>query len=364
MGTILVPAEAFPAGEYLRDELEERGWTVTEFAEILARPVQVVSEILNGKKEITTETAVAIADALGTTPELWLNLQTNFRLYEQRKRRSFVATPTPVARRARLRGVLPLAEVRQRGWVPDTDDLDVLEREVMDLFETTNLEERPLFAMAARRSNSLDPITIEQAAWLARVRMIARGIDVKPFNANGLREFAASIPTLLRSGPQALAVLPKAFADLGVALVMCEGLRGGKLDGAVTFLANGRPVVGLTARGDRFDVLVFTLLHECAHLTLGHVSPDDEAIVDDDVAGGQSDPREIEANGQAMGWLFPNGFEVEATSSTAIIAAANRYRVHPSVVLGQVQRRLDDWKMHRSLVTKVRGDLATMGLLS
>ena len=48
MGTMLEPAEAFPAGEYLRDELEERGWTVTEFAEILARPLQVVSEILNG----------------------------------------------------------------------------------------------------------------------------------------------------------------------------------------------------------------------------------------------------------------------------------------------------------------------------
>lgn len=363
MGTMLEPAEAFPAGEYLRDELEERGWTVTEFAEILARPVQVVSEILNGKKEITTETAVAIADALGTTPELWLNLQTNYRLYEQRKRRSTVAMPTPVARRARLRSVLPLAEARQRGWVPDTDDLDLLEREVMDLFETTSLDERPLSAMAARRSNSSEPITLEQAAWLARVRMIARGADVKPFNAGALGDLAAETPTLLRAGPQSLAELPEAFAACGVVLVMCEGLRGGKLDGAVTFLPSGRPVVGLTARGDRFDGLVFTLLHECAHLTLGHISPDGAAIVDDDVAGEQTDPREMEANDQAMAWLFPNGFQIEATSSTAIIAAATRYRVHPSLVLGQVQRQ-GNWTMHRSLVTKVRGDLAALGLLS
>ena len=51
-----------PAGECRGqgDELEERGWTVPEFAEILARPVQVVSGILSGKKEITTETALAI----------------------------------------------------------------------------------------------------------------------------------------------------------------------------------------------------------------------------------------------------------------------------------------------------------------
>jgi len=32
MTTTYTPAEVFPPGEYLRDELEERGWTVTEFA--------------------------------------------------------------------------------------------------------------------------------------------------------------------------------------------------------------------------------------------------------------------------------------------------------------------------------------------
>lgn len=46
------PAEALPPGEYLRDELEERGWTVAEFADILGRPGQAVSEILNAKKSI------------------------------------------------------------------------------------------------------------------------------------------------------------------------------------------------------------------------------------------------------------------------------------------------------------------------
>ena len=93
------PAHAFPPGEYLRDELEERGWTVTEFAEIIGRPVQAVSEILNAKKAITAETALAVSEALGTTPEVWLNLQTRYRLYLQRT----AADPVdlaPVARRA------------------------------------------------------------------------------------------------------------------------------------------------------------------------------------------------------------------------------------------------------------------------
>lgn len=82
MARTYTPAEVFPAGEYLRDELDEREWTVTELAEIIGRPIQAASEILNGKKEITTETAISFSEALGTTPELWLNLQTAYHLYE------------------------------------------------------------------------------------------------------------------------------------------------------------------------------------------------------------------------------------------------------------------------------------------
>ena len=58
--------------------------SVAEFAETIGQPIPVVSEILNGKKEITAETAVAISQVFGTTPELWLNLQAAYRLHQRR----------------------------------------------------------------------------------------------------------------------------------------------------------------------------------------------------------------------------------------------------------------------------------------
>ena len=79
-------AEAFPPGEYLRDELEGRGWTVTELAEIIGRPVLVVSEILDAKKAITADTALSLSEALDTSAELWLNLQTMYQLHRRRSR--------------------------------------------------------------------------------------------------------------------------------------------------------------------------------------------------------------------------------------------------------------------------------------
>jgi HTH-type transcriptional regulator/antitoxin HigA len=65
----LTPAEVFPAGELLLDEMAERGWTEAEFADILGWPAPAVSEILNGKAEVTAEIAVAIGAALGTSAE-------------------------------------------------------------------------------------------------------------------------------------------------------------------------------------------------------------------------------------------------------------------------------------------------------
>ena len=364
MMTTLTAVEAFPAGEYLRDELEERGWTVTEFAGILDRPVQAISEILNGKKEITTETACALGDALGTSPELWLHLQTNYRLFEQRAKSREADQPSPVARRARLRDLVPLAKARSRGWIPDTDDLDLLEHAVAELLEIETLDEPPQFALAARRANSTEPITVEQSAWLAYVRRVAARSDVAAFDSEQLASLALETPRLTQAGPGELRLLPARFAECGIVLVFAEGLQGGKLDGAVTFLRDGRPVIALTTRGDRFDGVLFTLLHECAHLTLGHITPDGSVIVDDDLTSVQTDPDEIAANEQATAWLFPDGYEISSTSTQAILEAALRYRVHPSVVIGRVQRDSGDWRRYRTKIPKVRPFLAEAGLMS
>jgi HTH-type transcriptional regulator / antitoxin HigA len=73
-------AEAFTPGEYLKDELDARGWSQTQFARIIGRPIQVVNQIIKGRKSITPETAAAIAAALGTSAELWMNLEIAYRL--------------------------------------------------------------------------------------------------------------------------------------------------------------------------------------------------------------------------------------------------------------------------------------------
>lgn len=349
------PAEAFSPGEYLRDELEERGWTATEFAQIIDRPIQAVSEILNGKKEITAETAVAFSEALGTSAELWLNLQNAFKLHQVRNRSTELS---PVARRSRLRDFGPIAEMQRRGWLTPGSDLDQLEEEVKALFGLESLEDQVDLAFAARRSNEGQDPTPGQVAWLAHVKRRAVGRQIGPLDLDRLGALAAATPRELRDGPAGIPLLARDLADCGVVLVFEGGLAGSKLDGAVVFGDEGTAVVGVTGRYDRFDGFMFTFLHELAHLVLRHIEPGADVLVDENLDDtSPSSAVEASANAQALEWMFPGGFTPPdgAVGAASVARVATTFGVHPSLVIGQLHRRgLLDWSRLRSHIPKVR----------
>ncbi|MGI8405398.1 MAG: HigA family addiction module antitoxin [Thermomicrobiales bacterium] len=70
-----MPRHAFHPGEYLAEELDERGLTGADLARALDVPQNRVSEILNGKRAVTVDTALRLSRWMGTTPQYWLNLQ-------------------------------------------------------------------------------------------------------------------------------------------------------------------------------------------------------------------------------------------------------------------------------------------------
>ena len=63
------------------------------FAEHIGVPVQRVNEIVRGKRGVTPESAWLFAQAFGTTPEFWLNLQTNYDLALVRPKRKISKIP-------------------------------------------------------------------------------------------------------------------------------------------------------------------------------------------------------------------------------------------------------------------------------
>ena len=73
-----------PGGIVRRQCLEPLGLTVTRAAEGLGVTRQALSELLNGKTGISTEMAVRLAKAFGSTPETWLGMQQAYDLWQIR----------------------------------------------------------------------------------------------------------------------------------------------------------------------------------------------------------------------------------------------------------------------------------------
>lgn len=68
-------------GEILLEEfLEPMGISQYRLAKVIARPQSAVSDIVNGRRSITAEMAWLLGQALGTTAQFWLNLQTTYDL--------------------------------------------------------------------------------------------------------------------------------------------------------------------------------------------------------------------------------------------------------------------------------------------
>ena len=87
---------AIHPGEHLAEELKELGMSAAELARQLDVPTNRVTEILNGRRAITGDTALRLAHFLGTTAEFWLNLQSLYeiRVAQKKAGKSIRALPT------------------------------------------------------------------------------------------------------------------------------------------------------------------------------------------------------------------------------------------------------------------------------
>lgn len=81
----MLPKHRKPAhpGEVLLEEfLQPMELSQVELAHRMGVPVQRVNTLVNGKRDVTAETAILLSRVLKSTPEFWMNLQGVYDLYE------------------------------------------------------------------------------------------------------------------------------------------------------------------------------------------------------------------------------------------------------------------------------------------
>lgn len=88
---VRIPTHRAPThpGEMLLEEfLHPMGLTQRELADGIHVPYQRINELVNGRRGVTPHTALRLAKFLGTTPEVWMNLQLRWDLYHAQRKES------------------------------------------------------------------------------------------------------------------------------------------------------------------------------------------------------------------------------------------------------------------------------------
>lgn len=315
---------------------------------------------------VTPEMATKLAAAFGTTAAYWLKLAAVHGLSQVRTK------PVDVERRAKIYSLAPIRELQKRGWVRGTQDLSELEDELKRFFDVPSLDEIPIFPVATKRSvatiETFNPasLTPAQRAWCFRARALARGLAVVPYGptpeshlalTDELRELAAY--------PKESRHVPAVLSKYGIRFVVVEPLPGAKIDGAAFWLSETSPVIAVSIRYDRIDNFWFTIMHELSHVRHGDALSVDIDIERDEVNPDERLPinlMEQRANVEAAAYLIPRseldsfvGRVSPLYSRDRIIQFAHSIKIHPGIIIGQLQHRGElHSSANRDLLARIR----------
>jgi HTH-type transcriptional regulator/antitoxin HigA len=344
-------------GTVVREAMDAKGWNQTDLAYALGTTGAAINQILNNKRSISHNMAKALAVALGEPAEMFARIQAEWDVH-------IAQDPDPmIGARARILSQYPLRDMIKRGWVDPEHGRGTLEEQICRFFAVSSLDEVPHLNHSAKKTEYSD-VPSAQLAWLFRVRQIASEIPLRKYDANKLRETIDVFKTL-RADPDQVRLVPQLLNEAGVRFVVVESLSGSAIDGVCFWLNPHAPVVGLSMRFDRIDNFWFVLRHECSHVLHGHGH--EQAILDSDLNSDKNVVNDEEniANAEASDFCVPTkdmqSFYQRKRplfSERDVNAFSIRMKVHPGLVVGQLQRMLDKYDFLRKYLVKVRHSVA------
>jgi HTH-type transcriptional regulator / antitoxin HigA len=347
-------------GKMLRRLLDERRWSQDELADIIGCRRQTVSAIVAGKSGITAEMAVSLGTAFGNDPAEWLRRDAEYQLSLVQSDKS------DVEQRAYFYGLAPIRDMQKRGWIKETDDLAAMRKE-LERFFGGPIDDGIKFPVAPRKSDPLTAMNAAERAWVFKAKEMAANFPLAAEFFPGKLAAAEKKLRQLAAFPKEAQHLSRMLAYYGIRFVIVEPLPGARIDGAAFWLDECSPVIAISARWDRIDAFWFTVIHEFIHIKNGDAASFDVNLLQEADKGivavvESDDEAEQRANQQAAELLVPqaelNEFIARVSplyAATRIIQFAHRIRMHPGIIVGQLQHRGElRYSAHRDLLVKVR----------
>ena len=321
-------------GSVLEEEIEARSMTQKELAGRMGRPPQVVNEIIRAKKAITPETALELEKVLGMSAQLWINLESAYRMTLARNQERARLEQEAIS----LSG-FPVREMEKRGWIPKFREKADKARAVLEFLGIASFREPWSQAAAAFRITGGGQYSSEAlGVWLKKGEIDGHGIKTEDYDRD---RFLAAIGEgrFLTSEPPEVFLprITELFAGAGVAFVMTKEFPKSSANGAARWIGPKKALIQLSLKWKWADVFWFTVFHEAGHI----LSHEHRNFVEGISTDAENRSEEAEANQFAADFLIPkqawNVFaEDHDWSEPAVRQFAEGYGIHPGIVVGRM----------------------------
>jgi len=327
-----------PPGETLAEILEERNMSQSELAQRMGRPRKTINEIIKGKAEITSDTALQIELVLGTPASFWMERERLYREYLARKNEN-----------QRLKGYLgwltkiPYRQMTKLGWLKFYEDKIEQLRESLIFFAVVSPEQweeiwgRNL-SIDFRKSQAFESDQGAITAWLRQGEIEASKINCADYNELKFRDVLQQIRLLT---VKSIKVFQPQMIDLcaaaGVALVFVPELPKTRGHGATRWLGSQKALIQLSDRYKTNDHFWFSFFHEAGHIVLHG-----KRILFLEGQDIQDKIKEKEADIFAANLLINSRdwqrfIANNCLSKKAINQFAEQLGIHPGIIVGRLQ---------------------------
>ena len=355
-------------GGLVKNELKERHISQKAFAKAIGVGESHLSDLLSGRRRFTIELAKKIEDLLGINSQLVIDLQTANDIVSKANGstdKSELESQIAINSIDAQVSVKTLLKFTKKKFKNNLDRLSAL-HEYYGI--SVNAPESIIsLAQGCYRKSATTGMDQKMIlTWVVMAHAVSQ--TIKPsgvFSLDRMQELCNSAAKLLhQNDPDLINCLTDLLSSYGIGLLRINKVERASIDG-YSFFNNGIPYIALTCRYDRIDNLAFTILHELAHITLGHTNRDksqlniDRRSYDEDF----NDSIEDEANRFASEQLIPSDIWQFAPTISAIpyiIKAkykkwAESIGLNPWIVLGRLSYETGIYKFPNDDSRKING---------
>ena len=251
----------------------------------------------------------------------------------------------------------PIAEMMRRGWLPKVASPKKYAAQLLaDLLYRLGLHSNNVCVAAYRQTvtgKESDPYAMN--AWIMGTRLLCKDKLEHLPEYSSIKGDTLFLQEVIKFSSKQYGIkkVCSFLESKGIAIVIVPHLKKTYLDGGVYFW-KGHPVIALTLRYDRVDSFWFTLLHELSHIVLGHITPETEHVIFDDLysrPAGEVVKQEQEANRLAQEIELPEAVWAQYASDlnrakiSTMLLVAEQLGISPAIVAGRIRYARDDYRL-------------------